>query len=150
MRSVLVVAVVMAGSLLYGQNPPIKMGLWEKTMVTKGGPGADATLKSKSCITAESWAKGMAALNKQREGCTQNVQKTAKGYSYDVSCTGAHINLVSHGTTTIQDAEHIVSDSHTTSTPASGQKREMEMHSTSHFLSSDCGKITPDNPEIEE
>lgn len=149
MRVVVMMAVVLAGALAYGQSAPVKMGLWEKTLVTSGGPGGDQTIKAKSCVTAETWEQMFANSQEQRTGCTNNMVKNAKGYTFDATCTFTGGSAVIHGTTTIQDAEHIVSETHSTST-IRGQKRETTMHSTSRFLGSDCGKVKPGDPEVEE
>jgi hypothetical protein len=57
--------------------------------------------------------------------------------------------MVTSGSTTIQDSQHVVSQFHTMMT-ANGQKREMESKSTSTFLGADCGKIKPGEPESED
>jgi hypothetical protein len=56
--------------------------------------------------------------------------------------------MVTTGGATIQDSQHIVSESHTTMT-GNGQKRQMEVKSTSTFLGADCGKIKAGEPESE-
>ena len=56
--------------------------------------------------------------------------------------------MVTSGSATIQDSQHIASESHTVMTE-NGHKRQMEMKSTSTFLSPDCGKIKPGEPESE-
>jgi hypothetical protein len=57
--------------------------------------------------------------------------------------------MVTAGSETIQNSEHIISQSHTTMT-TQGQKREMESKSTRTFLGVDCGKIEPGEPETED
>ncbi len=138
-------------AFLHAQNAPIKMGLWEKTVVSSGGatPGA-ATLKAKSCITPETWQEMVANASKQHEGCTSNNVKNAHGYTFDATCKfPPDTTLVIHGSTTIQDSEHIVSESHSTST-ANGKKRESDSRSVSRFLGANCGSVKPGEPEIED
>jgi hypothetical protein len=56
-------------------------------------------------------------LSKQHEGCTTNNVKNAHGYTFSGSCTFPHGGtMVMNGTLTIQDAEHIVAESHSTTT----------------------------------
>jgi len=88
-------------------------------------------------------------MSKQREGCTVDQVKNARGYSSTASCkTSDGGTMVTSGSKTIQDAEHIISQSHTTMT-TNGQKRMMESKSTSTFLGVDCGKVKPGQPETE-
>jgi hypothetical protein len=141
MRSMIILAVLATSSaVLLAQSTPIKMGLWEKKMVTTGGTGAPTTMTAKSCINPEAW----------QEGCTTNTVKNAHGYTYSGSCTFPYGGtMVMNGTLTIQDAEHIVAESHSTTTN-NGQKRQMDSHSMSSFLGADCGTIKPGEPEIEK
>ena len=150
MRSLVVTAVVAIGSAsLLAQSAPIKMGLWEKTMVTSNGEGAPATLKSKSCITPEEWQRMVANVQKPHDGCKMNTSKTANGYSFQGTCDIPRgPSMVINGSQTIQDSEHIVSESHSTST-INGKTRKTDSHSISRFLSSSCGSIKPGDPEVE-
>jgi hypothetical protein len=151
MRSILILTALVASStLLLAQAAPIRMGLWEKKMVTTNGVGAPATMTSKSCINPTAWQEMVASLSKQHEGCTMNNVKNAHGYTFNGSCTfSGGGTMVISGSLTIQDDQHIVSQSHSTTT-ANGKTREMDSHSTSSFLSADCGHIKPDEPEIEQ
>jgi hypothetical protein len=151
MRSMIILAVLATSSaVLLAQSTPIKMGLWEKKMVTTGGTGAPTTMTAKSCINPEAWQEMVDNLSKQHEGCTTNTVKNAHGYTYSGSCTFPHGGtMVMNGTLTIQDAEHIVAESHSTTTN-NGQKRQMDSHSMSSFLGADCGTIKPGEPEIEK
>ncbi len=142
------VAAVCCGGAL-AQAPPIKMGLWEKSMTTNNGAGSPATMKSKSCITPAEWQEMVGNVTRQHEGCKIQTTKTGKGYTYDGTCTIGETSLVMKGSTTITDAEHIVSESHSTST-RNGQKGQIDMQSTSHWVSADCGKVEPGDPQIEE
>ena len=138
----------MSTSALVAQAPPVKMGLWEKTTSITGGPTGSMTLKSKSCLTPDYWQEMVGAASKQQPNCTTNFSKTSNGYSFTSNCTLPHSTIVSKGTSTIQDSEHIVAESHSTTT-RDGKAREMEIHSTSHFLSASCGDVKPGSPEIE-
>ncbi len=150
MRSIVITAVLAMGSAsLLAQSAPIKMGLWEKTMVTSTGDGAPATMKAKSCVTPEEWQRMAANAQKPHDGCTMNTVKTANGYTFNGSCNIPQgPTLVINGSQTIQDSEHIVSESHSTST-TNGKTRKTDSHSTSRFLSSSCGSVKPGDPEVE-
>lgn len=145
----ILVIIVLASTTLLAQAPPVKMGLWEKTMTMTGGPTGTMTIKSKSCVTPDSWKEMVGNSSKPQPGCTTNLTKTSNGYSFVSSCTRPQGGtMTAKGSATIQDAEHIVGESHTTST-MNGKTREMEMHSTSHFVSASCGSVKPGDPEIE-
>ena len=150
MRSIVMTAVLAIGSAsLLAQSAPIKMGLWEKTMVTSNGDGAPATMKAKSCITREEWERMVANAQKPHDGCKVNTVKTANGYTFNGTCNFPQgPTLVINGSQTIQDSEHIVSESHSTST-TNGKTRKTDIHSTSRFLSSSCGSVKPGDPEVE-
>jgi hypothetical protein len=150
MRGLVIMAILTAGSTcLFAQNAPIKMGLWEKTMESPNGDGAPATIKSKSCITPEAWQQMIASLQKPHDGCTMNTVKTGNGYSFNGTCTmqGGTLMTIS-GTETIPNSEQIVAESHSSITK-NGKTRKIDIHSTSRFLSSSCGSIKPDEPEVE-
>jgi hypothetical protein len=150
MRSILIFAAMATSSaMLLAQAAPIKMGLWEKKMVTSNGTGAPSTMTAKSCIDPAAWQEMVASLSKQHDGCTVNSVKSGHGYTFTGTCTLPHGDtMVINGSLTIQDDQHIISESHSTMT-TNGQKRQMDSHSTSTFLGADCGHIKPDEPEIE-
>ena len=150
MRSILMTVVVAAGSTtLLAQMPPVRMGLWEKTVLTSTGEGSPATMKARSCITAEQWQEMTSNIQKPHPGCKMDVVKTGNGYTFHGVCTpAAGSSLVMNGSQTIQDPEHIVSQSQSTTT-MNGKVRKIEVHSTSRFLSSSCGSVKPGEPDIE-
>jgi len=151
MRSFVVMAALAGCSgILFAQAAPVKMGLWEKKMVMDMGTGTPRIMTSRSCITAEAWQEMVANMSKPREGCTVNNVKNAHGYTFNATCkTPDGGTMVTSGSETIQDSEHIVSQSHSTMT-TNGQKREMQSKSASTFLGSDCGKVKPGEPETED
>ncbi len=150
MRSlVLIVALAGYSCIVFAQAAPVKMGLWEKKMTMDMGTGAPRQIVSKSCVTPESWQEMVATMSKPREGCTVNNVKNAHGYTFAATCKTANGGtMVTNGSETIQDSEHIVAESHTIMT-TNGQKREMQSKSSSTFLGADCGKIKPGEPESE-
>jgi hypothetical protein len=148
MRSLMLIAALAGYSgVVFAQAAPVKMGLWEKKMTMDVGMGAPRQLVSKSCVTPETWQEMAGNLSKPREGCTMNNVKNAHGYTFNATCkTPDGGTMVTSGSTTIQDPQHIVSESHAIMT-TNGQKREMKSESTSTFLGADCGKIKPGEPE---
>lgn len=150
MRSILIAAALATSSvMLLAQAAPVKMGLWEKKMVTSNGTGTPAIMTAKSCIDPAAWQEMVANATKPHEGCTMNNVKTAHGYTFNGSCSfPSGGTMVISGALTIQDDQHIVSESHSTMT-TKGQKRQTDSHSTSTFLSADCGHIKQDDPQIE-
>jgi hypothetical protein len=150
MRSFVVIAALAAcSSILLAQAAPVKMGLWEKKMTMDMGTGTPRQMASKSCITPETWQQMVGNASKQREGCTVNNVKNARGYTFTATCkTPGGETIVTNGSETIQDSMHIVSQSHTVVTTNS-RKQEMESKSTSTFLGADCGNVKPGEPETE-
>jgi hypothetical protein len=110
MRSIGITVVVAIGSAtLLAQSAPIKMGLWEKTIVTSNGEGSPSTMKAKSCITPSAWQEMVANQSKPHEGCTMNTVKNANGYTFNGTCNIPHgSSLVISGSSAIPDSEHIV------------------------------------------
>jgi Protein of unknown function (DUF3617) len=125
------------------------MGLWEKTIVSSIGEGSPTTVTAKSCITPQIWQQMVANAQKPHDGCKMNTAKTANGYTFNGTCNaGQGSSLVISGTETIQDSEHIVGESHSTTT-MNGKPRKIDVHSVSRFVSSSCGSVKPDNAEGE-
>jgi hypothetical protein len=148
MRSWLLIAALAGCSGIgFAQGAPVKMGLWEKKMTMDVGTGAPRQLVSRSCVTPEIWQEMAGNVSKPRDGCTMNNAKNAHGYTFNATCkTPDGGTMVTSGSTTIEDSQHIVSETHAIMT-TNGQKREMKSVSTSTFLSADCGKIKPGEPE---
>jgi hypothetical protein len=147
---VVIAALVGCSGILFAQAAPVKMGLWEKTMTMDMGTGTPRKIASKSCITPEAWQEMVGNMSKQQEGCTVDKVKNAHGYTFTATCkTSSGGTMVTSGSETIQDSEHIIAQSHTVMT-THDQKREMESKSTSTFLGADCGKVKPGEPEIED
>jgi hypothetical protein len=157
MKAILLPAAAMLHVTLFQlpATPPIKMGLWESnvtsTMKMPGMPsmpgmGRPQTSKVHSCMTPETYAKNLARSQNQRKDCTRNNESWTPGkYTADISCpssdTKGHIEMeftsmeAAHGTMHI-DMTH------------GGQSMIMDMEMNMHFISADCGSVTPDKPEI--
>ena len=150
MRSLLLI-VVLAGysGVVFAQAAPVKMGLWEKKMTMDMGTGEPRQINSKSCVTPESWQEMWWAIRRSRMKVARSTGSRMLGYTFTSTCkTPNRGTMVTSGSETIQDSQHIVSESHTVVTE-NGNKRQMEVKSTSSFLSGDCGKIKPGEPESE-
>jgi hypothetical protein len=147
---VVIAALAGCSNILFAQAPPIKMGLWEKTMTMDMGTGTPRKIAAKSCVSPATWQEMAGNMSKQQEGCTINNVKNAHGYTFTATCkTPGGGTMVTNGSETIQDSEHISSQSHSVMTTGA-QKREMDSKSTSTFLGSDCGKVKPGEPETED
>jgi diphthamide biosynthesis methyltransferase len=138
-----VALLAISSGVLCAQAPPIKMGLWEKTMTMSG----DTTMKAKSCVNAESWQTMIENQSKQRPGCNINRTKSGNTYNFSGSCTMRHSSMTIKGSTTIRDAEHIVTEMHTSFT-IDGKVRENDTRSEAHFVNSSCGNVKPGVPEL--
>ena len=135
------------------------MGLWETSVSTKmtgmdmppalakmAGLGGQET-KVQACITPESWHK-IVSDSRQQKDCTRtNEQYTGHTYSFDLSCKSGR--QTGHAEHTFDSPE----SGHATSTivmEQGGGRPQMHIDSTSqsHFVSADCGGVTPDKPKI--
>jgi hypothetical protein len=144
MRSfVLLVMMAASGVVAVAQSvPPIKMGLWEKSLSVTGPNGKAISSDTKSCVNQAEYQRMIDSLKKQRQDCTSKVTQVAKGYTFTSNCTIGGTAMTITGSTTFPDATHIVSDSHSVTT-RNGTKSENNIHSTSRWLSADCGNIKP-------
>lgn len=150
MRSLLLLSALFStvGTLL-AQTPPVKMGLWEKKMVTSNGMGQPMSTTAKSCVTTETWNNMVSRIPKPQPNCTVKTTKNAHGYTFDGSCSSSHgMSVQFKGSSTIQDSEHIVSESHSTII-MNGKMQEMSTQGSGRFVSSDCGGIKPGEAEID-
>jgi hypothetical protein len=138
-----VALLAISSGVMYAQAPPVKMGLWEKTITMTGEAGETSTMKAKSCVTQVSWQQMVQNSQKQRPGCEVKRSQSDNSYTYSGSCSTAHgLKMTFSGSATIRDAEHIVSESHSTST-LNGKTRQSDMKAESHFVSASCGNIKP-------
>jgi hypothetical protein len=156
MKTLLVLSTAfLTGGLFFQMptTPPMKMGLWETTSTVKmsgaalpGGmklPGS--TVKVRACMTPESYAKNLGAAQNQQDCTRSNEKWTLKGYSFDLACKRG--NATGHADITFEGMEAAHSVIHLSMNMGSGS---MDMDSTAdaHFVSADCGAITPDKPVV--
>jgi hypothetical protein len=121
--------------------PPINMGLWEATITT----GLGTTMKTRSCLTAESYQQQLARLP---PGCSMShVSRTPSSISGDVSCTlqaglssSGHFDAQFPNASTARTAIHIT-------TSMEGHSMPMTIMVDSHFVGADCGTIAPGQTE---
>jgi hypothetical protein len=142
----LMATVFVCGVAMAQTAPPIKMGLWEKTITTTGMESMPSTITDKSCVTPAGYQRMVANITRQRPNCTTQISKTAKGYNVSGTCTVNGSALTVSGSTTFPDSEHILVESHTT-VVKNGQKSQIEMHSNSHWLGANCGNVKPDEDQ---
>jgi hypothetical protein len=128
--------------------PPIKMGLWETTSTMNMSgmmshmPGLGSRKnKVRACLTPESYAKSLSA--QQQNDCVRsNEVMNDKKMSFDLSCNGGrqtgHVETFFDG----PDAAH--SNMHMSMNGA----MTIDSASTSTFISTDCGAVTPEKPQI--
>ena len=148
MRLAAIVAMGIVCSVASAQNPPVKMGLWEGTRITTPAGAEPATVKTQICVTPETFERSLGMMTKQQPGCTINTVKTAKGYTFDGSCSlpnGGSMQL--HGMESIDDSEHTSGSSHSTMT-MNGKTMESDSKRTSKFVSSSCGAVQPGKPVV--
>lgn len=147
---VLGLVLVSTSSALVAQAPPVKLGLWEKSIVTSGTKGIPSTEKAKACVTADSWKLMFNMPSKEHLDCSVNAVKTAKGYTFIASCSkGPGTYIITQGRASIPDSEHIVTESHTQTT-IHGKTTQVDSQSTSHYVEDSCGETKPTDPQIEQ
>jgi hypothetical protein len=149
MRSFLLLSTFAISSVAaFAQDaPPIKMGLWERTIETTGSLGTPSTNTVRSCVTPATWQRMVTNANRQHDNCKIETTKVSGGYTFSASCPvrpGMTVDI--SGNAKFTDSEHIVSESHTAFN-MNGQKRESNVQATSHFLSADCGSVKPADSE---
>ena len=151
---VVVGASMLAAMFQMPATPPVKMGLWESSVASKmsgadlppqmAGMGARTTTVH-SCLTPESYAKAMANSQQQRDCVRSNEVWGAKSWSFDMSCRGGqatgHFEMIFDSTESAHGSMHM-------SMNAGGHAMQSDATMTMHYLGADCGKVTPDKPEI--
>jgi hypothetical protein len=153
-------------------TPPVKMGLWESTIVSNIGgitippdvaarlqamgrqvPGGPHTVVTQSCMTKDEWAKAFEKMNNgnSESKCTYtNRTITAQKISFDMSCTSERGGVFSgHFEMLIDDDEHSHGTAHMKG--EGGQRAQpmtIDTTMTSHYLSADCGEVKPGDAKI--
>ena len=134
--------------------PPVKMGLWEGSVVSKmSGEGLPPQMAAmgkrtsvvRSCYTPESYAKAMASNQQQRDCTKTNEVWGANTWSFDLSCRSG--TGTGHFEMTFDDKENAHGSMHM-STNFGGHAMQSDSTMKMHYLGADCGKVSPDKPEI--
>lgn len=157
MKIMLLVGTGLIGGALMFQmpaTPPMKMGLWESTMSTKMSgmdlpPGMsmpNTNMKVRACMTPENYAKNLGASQRQKDCVRSNEVWAGNHYSFDMACKSG--NTTGHFEMTFESKESGHAVMHMSMNPGSGHTMQMDMTVDSHFVSSDCGNVSPDKPEM--
>ena len=154
MKTTLLLGAILVGAAMMQMpsTPPVKMGLWESTVNTTvklppGAPnflgGGPRTTVMHVCFTPDSWAKGVGPQQDQKSCVRSNEVYNPTGFSFDISCSKG--KKTSHYETTFDNPAAIHGTVHTDSGP---QGITIDSTTTSRFISSDCGAVTPDKPVV--
>ena len=130
--------------------PPMKLGLWETTssmsMTMNGAAHSMPGMKSRTCVTAETWAKAFAGDRPGGE-CTRTGEKlTGSHYTFDLTCP--KMNGTIHGDMEFAElgsAGH--GKVHMEMSPG-GHAVVSDMEFDSHFVSADCGSVAPGKAQL--
>lgn len=168
--AIVVLAISMPAMVPAQTAPPIKMGLWEGTTVTRMTglnippdmaerlkamgrpvPGAEPrTMHMQSCLTAEKW-KDMFTHAQNRENCqVTNVKQDASGMSADMACHGTggggatgHMQVSFLSTEKVHGTMHMEASS-----AQQPQPIVVDVTIDSAYLGDDCKGVSPDTPKI--
>jgi hypothetical protein len=144
MRILIGVLLLCAAANTFGQDLPIKEGLWENTVLDDDGAIA---MRSLNCVTQKSIADMLVKAN-HHPGCTVTGQNlTSHSITVDIDCNRPRVQTSTHSFMELLDSEH----ARTTTTMRmtfNGKSSESTAKSTSHFVKSDCGSDKPSSPAI--
>ncbi len=163
-------SLIAAACVAQAPAPPVKMGLWQGTIVTRMSglqlppevaermrqmgrlvPGSEPkTIETQSCLTAEKW-KEMFAKPPETESCkVENLKQDAGGMSADIVCASpsggggkGHVEM------NFLSSEKVHGTMHMEITP-SRQPQPIVMDTTydSTYQGADCKGVSPDTPKI--
>ena len=103
MRILIGVLLLFAAANSFGQNLPIREGLWENTVLDDDGSVA---MRSLSCITQKSIADMIVKAN-NHPGCTVSGQNvTSHSITVDISCSRPRVQTGAHSLMELLDSEH--------------------------------------------
>jgi hypothetical protein len=151
-------------------TPPIKMGLWQGTTVSKMTglqvppevaekmkamghpvPGAEPrTMETQSCLTPEKW-KEMFTKQQERENCKiENLKQDSSGMSADMVCNSerggsgkGHMEVNFISSEKVRGTIHMEMVTQRQPEPI-----VMDMTFDSTYQGSDCKGISPDTPKV--
>ncbi|HMG84984.1 MAG TPA: DUF3617 family protein [Terracidiphilus sp.] len=144
MRILIGVLLLYAAACAFGQNLPIKEGLWENTVLDDDGSVA---MRSLNCITKKSIADMIVKAN-NHPGCTVTGQNiTSHSITVDISCSRPRVQTSVHTLMDLVDSEHCRATT-TIRMTINGKSSESTSKSICHFVKSECGSVKPGSPEI--
>ena len=155
MRSVVIAAAGLLGASFFQlpTTPPMKLGLWETagttTMQMPGmnmPPQPPRSVKTRVCVTAETWAKAFASASDRTAGCTRsNESYGASHFSFDMSCPA--MSSSGHFEMDFSSGDSGHGKMHMDMSPQ-GHHAIVDVVLNSHFVSSDCGALAPGKSQV--
>jgi hypothetical protein len=149
--------------------PPIKMGLWETTTVSKmtglqlppevvermkamgrSIPGAEPrTTVSQGCMTPEKWQENFAKAQQNQDCHMKNLKQDSSGMSADIDCKAERTSSTGHMQVTFLSSEKAQGKVHLeTVTERSPQPIVMDITFDSVYQGDDCKGISPGSAKI--
>jgi hypothetical protein len=144
MRILIGVLLLCAAAATCGQKLPIKEGLWE--IVAYNDAGAPV-FRAHYCLSQRAIVDMMTTVNASVSCKVTSQNFTSHSMTVDMACNARSLQMTSHGVIEILDSEHMRSTK-TTKIVVRGHPDETSAKSSGHFLSSSCGNIKPNAPEI--
>jgi hypothetical protein len=163
-------ALVALSSLAHAQSaPPVKMGLWQSTVVsTMTGielppevvermkaagrtiPGsAPKTTVTQGCLTPEKWQDNWQRAQSGQDCLTKNLKLDASGMSADIECKTDRGTSTGHTQVTFISSEKVHGTTHMEiTTGRSPQPMVMNITLDSVYQGSDCKGISPDGAKV--
>jgi hypothetical protein len=163
-------ALVALSSIAHAQSaPPIKMGLWQSTVVsTMTGiqlppevlermkaagreiPGsAPATTVTQGCLTPEKWQESFQRAQAGQDCHAKNLKLDASGMSADIECKSERGTSTGHTQVTFVSSEKAHGTTHMEIVTArSPQPIVMDITLDSVYQGADCKGISPDTSKV--
>ena len=165
-----VAAVLVASCAAYAQSaPPIKMGLWETTTVSKmtglqippevvekmkamgrSIPGAEPrTTVIQGCVTAEKWQENFTKAQQNQDCHTKNLKQDSSGMSADIDCKSERGSSTGHMQINFLSPEKTHGTMHLeTVTERQPQPIVMDFTFDGVYQGPDCKGISPDSAKV--
>ena len=155
MRSVVIAAAGLLGASFFQlpTTPPMKLGLWESSstmtmqMTGMNMPSQPPhTIKTRVCVTAETWAKAFSNNSDRTAVCTRSHESYGAGhYSFDMSCPSMNSSMHFVMDFSGEDSGH--GRMHMDMNP-NGHHAVVDSVLDTHFVSSNCGSLAPGASQI--
>lgn len=167
--SVAAVLIASCATVQAQSAPPVKMGLWENTIVSKMSglqippevaermkamgrsiPGAEPrTTVTQGCLTAEKWKETMSKAQQNQDCQMKNLKQDSSGMSADIDCKSERGSSTGHMQFTFISAEKTHGTIHVeTVTERQPQPIVMDFTLDSVYQGADCKGISPDSAKI--